>query len=498
MNNISNILRFLILVIFFLLVIQPPIDLDLGWHLRYGEYFFQTGQVLKENILSFVWPNYQWVQASWGYDLLLYQIYTHFGFLGVSLSAGIITLLIFIMITYPLKRFTPWQYFLLATTFLFMTTPMYSGGLRSQTTSALFFTITILISSSSLKGRTKTVFTLPVIFLLWANMHGGFTLGLIILYTIFLCHIFLILIKKITQKPKNYTAPSTLKVFGINLFFSTLTPLFNPWGLRIYEETFKHSSNINLTGVAEWQSLFKVPLESSITIIIVTVLIFVGFIVRKNLNIPYLIGLGFTAYLAFSAFRFLMIFGIMATFFLSQNIPMINWRRIINPYFSWAIKIIFVLIITSDVLVFKYYFLLVNPKIVNFRWASYCQTIHDCSEEISEIMLKDPPKGNGYHHYNYGGYLSWRVPTVKTFLDGRMAAWEENGQTPPLGLGDQVLSSNTPIPFIKLDNEYHFQWAIVPTGTPIINYLDSLTEGGLWQKRYSDEYFSYYVKTNET
>lgn len=485
-NNISAYLRFVILIFIVMLTIQPPVDLDLGWHLRYGEHFFKTGSVLKDNITSFVWPNYQWVQASWGYDLLLYQIFSHFGFFGVSLCASIFTLLTFIIITYPLKRFTFWQYLFLATTFLFLTSPMYITGLRSQTPSTLFFALVLLIADNALKKETKFLFLLPAIFFVWSNMHGGFALGLILLFIMWIIQGFLLLLRR---KPVK-----TWLIFGVTLTLSVLTPLINPWGVRIYEETLKHSSNINLTGVAEWQPLFKVSLESALTILIVTFLAIVAYLRRKSLDIPYMVALVVALYLAFSAFRFLIIFGVMAVYFLSKNIPLVNWKQFVPQKFNWATKIIFVILIISDIFVFKYYFLLVNPKIVNFSWSSYCQTQRDCSEEISALMLAEPPKGNGYNHYNYGGYLSWRVPLIKTFLDGRMAAWEKDSQTPPLELGDQVLAAANPIPFIKLDNEYHFNWAIIPTTSPIVKYLDSLTEAGIWKKMYADKYFSYYSR----
>ncbi|MBI2020025.1 hypothetical protein HYS94_01240 [Candidatus Daviesbacteria bacterium] len=486
MTSLSKYLKYLILVYLILFTIQPPLDLDLGWHLRYGEYFFQTGQVLKDNIISFVWPDYSWVQASWGYDLLLYQIFTRFSFFGVSLGASLTTLLIFILITYPIKRFTLWQYFFLSSIFLILTAPLYASGLRSQTPSALLFAITILITHQALRNTTKTVFLLPGIFLIWANLHGGFALGLLLLFVIWLVD-GLLLLKgdKLNKKWFN---------FGIILGLSTLTPLINPWGIRIYQETFKHSSNIQLVSIKEWQPLTSMPFEAAITSTIVILLVTIGFLNRKNLNIPYSVALILSGYFAFSAIRFLIPFGIMATYFLAQNISIINWRKWFHPHFIWGAKILFILLLAFDFFIFKRYFLLVNPRIINFSWSSYCQTLGSCSEEITELMLKNPPQGNGYNFYDYGGYLSWRVPQVKTFLDGRMSAWEKDGQVPPLELGDQVIFSDNPIPFIKLDNQYHFKWAIVYTEAAITNYLESLVKAGLWQKIYHDSYFTYFVK----
>lgn len=109
-------------------------------------------------------------------------------------------------------------------------------------------------------------------------------------------------------------------------------------------------------------------------------------------------------------------------------------------------------------------------------------------------MRADPPKGNGFHPYDYGGYLSWRVPMVKTFLDGRMPAWVENGKTPPIIDGDRVFMDPTPVTFRRFENEYDFSWAIIPNPSKLILYLDQLVANGVWEKRFSDNLFSYYVK----
>src|SRR5438045_3844040 len=58
----------------FIFSLTYPIDPDLGWELKYGEYFFKYHEVLKTNIFSALMPNYYWVNHSWGADALLYAV----------------------------------------------------------------------------------------------------------------------------------------------------------------------------------------------------------------------------------------------------------------------------------------------------------------------------------------------------------------------------------------------------------------------------------------
>lgn len=476
-----------VMTVIFLMSIQPPADLDLGWHLRYGEYFFKTGQVLKDNIFSIVWPDYKWVQASWGYDLIAYWLYSHFSFLGMSVFAGIVTLLTFLVLIYPLKKLTLSSLIILAVIFLTQTNQMYIAGLRSQTLSTLFFTLTLVISSSYLSSRTSigagSIFILPFLFWLWANLHGGFSLGLGVISLIWL-----------TQRALRLIPAKPWLLFGAILALSFLTPLINPWGLRIYEETFKHSSNTNLTLIKEWMPFTKWIVEATVTSSVILLVLILGWMRKKVSDIPYLLALILTTYLAFNALKFVTVLGVMLTFYLAQ-IFQENKIAILSKKFVKNIMTgVFLSLFLLDILFFQKFVQLPTPDILHFSWSNYCQSVENCSEGITKIMLKDPPKGNGFNPYGMGGYLIFRVPQVKVFVDGRMAAWEENGQTPPVLESATLNSPYSPVVFRKLDSEYKFQWVIINNESPVVGYLEQLRKNGAFEKRFQDDLYSYYVK----
>jgi len=481
----------------FLFALQPPLDLDLGWHLRYGEFFFTTGHVLKDNIISYIWPHYQWVQASWGYDLLVYQLFTRFGFLGLSIAGAIITLAIFIVVTYPQRRFNFFQLFFLAAVFLTQSTPLYSTGIRSQTPSTLMFAFLLVLLHRFLTSGGRVYLVLPFLFLLWANLHGGFALGLIVAIVVWAGYGGLLLTQKMTRKSLTPVSLKRWVILGITLLFSSLATLLNPWGVRIYEETFKHGSNVNLTMISEWMPLTNWRTESIILISLALLAIFIAAVGKKLITyLPYLLSLVLVAMLALSAVRFTIVFGLMLTFYLAlllPDIPPLPHRyKMLIP----VLKFLPILLVLLDLFFTHRYLFFPNPKIFNYTWYDYCNSANDCSEEIGKLMAADPPKGNGYNTYNFGGYLAWRVPQVKTFMDGRMAAWMEGNQTPPVADIDQAFVDTTPITFRRLDSQYHFGWVIIPTQSAAANYLNELTKSGRWERRYTDSCYSYYVKEN--
>jgi len=480
---------FFISLFILLNAIKHPVDLDLGWHLRYGQYFFQTGHVLKDNILSNLWPAYQWVQASWGYDLLVYQIFTHFGFFGVALFGGLFTLAIFLLTIFPFTRFSFFQLLFLCVIFLTQTIPLYFAGMRSQTPSTLFFVLAILIVQGVfLQIDTfpkKTYLFLPLLFFLWANMHGGFSLGLMLLTLIWITNGILLKWTKFSLKEWFN--------FGVILALSYITPLFNPWGFRIYEETFKHSTNQNLAGIVEWTPLSYIGQAQFISAIVVTIAVFAVALARKEVkNIPFLIAFLATTYLAFSANRFVILFGVLATYFLANNLFAIKWK-LPSPLIPNLAKTALLILISIDLIFTHFFFEPFEPATLTFSWKNFC-SFGDCSEKVGEAIRKDPPKGIGFHPYNFGGYLTWNVPEVKTFTDGRMAAWEENGKTPPVLESDRLALEPVPITYRTFDSIYHFNWVITYAKTPLSRYLDDLVKSNKWEKRYEGEGYSYYVK----
>lgn len=487
----KRLIYIVLVIIFLLLVIQPARDPDMGWHLRYGQYFFQTGHVLRDNIISYVWPQYKWVQASWGYDLIVYQIFSHFGFLGLSVAAGLSTFLTFLIVTWPQKRLRLPYLISVGVIFIALSGPMWGGGFRTQTPSAIFMAVAFVVSDMILnpQGRKtplRWIWTLPIFFLVWANLHGGFALGLILLSIHWMCAGIVAKIQKIPIWQ--------YKRYGMALIASWITPLVNPWGFRIYEETFKHTSNINLVGISEWAPLIKTPYEAVIMGIAVLITVVILLWNKKIRAIPTLIVLLVATYLAYSATRFVVIVALLVAYHLAQELPLVRSRLFQKNIVQWIIAGILLALMVFDMVTFRTNFSIPDSNVLTFTWNDYCIITFNCSEDLTAVMLKDPPKGHGFHPYNYGGYLSWRVPQVKTFIDGRMAAWEENGQTPPVLEGDWIAMPLGPVAFIKYDTQYHFQWVIAPTKSDIYRYLESLSESGQWTLKYTDDRYGYFVK----
>ncbi|MEQ1655111.1 MAG: hypothetical protein ABL960_05380, partial [Nitrospira sp.] len=84
------------------------------------------------------------------------------------------------------------------------------------------------------------------------------------------------------------------------------------------------------------------------------------------------------------------------------------------------------------------------------------------------------------HDYQYGGFLLWQLPGLKTFIDGRMPAWQIGDRWI---FKDYVDLVSAPIPRTDLLDRYAVDWALLKQGTPLATLL-AATPG--WSHEYED------------
>ena len=63
-------------------------------------------------------------------------------------------------------------------------------------------------------------------------------------------------------------------------------------------------------------------------------------------------------------------------------------------------------------------------------------------EKIAAYLELNPCQGNIFNDYNYGGYLIWKLPSQKVFIDGRMPSWKQYN-VDYFGLYDNTIKSTT-------------------------------------------------------
>jgi hypothetical protein len=171
--------RWLLFVAVFSLAAVPPVDPDLWWHLANGRLIAATGSVPRLDVYSFSASGQPWVVHEWLADLAMFGLHQLGGLpLLVGLFAGVVT--VGAICLYSLLRGTG----LNPTVALLVTLAgALSGstawGARPQLLNLLFSGVLVVGLVSYGRRRWAPLVLAPGIWL-WANVHSGFLVGVII------------------------------------------------------------------------------------------------------------------------------------------------------------------------------------------------------------------------------------------------------------------------------------------------------------------------------
>lgn len=175
--GVQRLLFLVFLGFLFVLEAQPLIDTDLWWHLANGRYILGHG-VPSVDIYSHTAAGHVWVVHEWLSDVLFYLLYQLAGLTGLILASAVVIVAAGWLIYRLLRRggLGNNSAVVLATVLAIATTP--SWGARPQIVNFLFAGILcdLLLRYRQRPGRW--LYALGPFFLLWANLHSGYAVGL--------------------------------------------------------------------------------------------------------------------------------------------------------------------------------------------------------------------------------------------------------------------------------------------------------------------------------
>lgn len=473
-NKVINlILTILVFAAVFIFSLNLPTDPDLGWHLKYGEYFFNNGAALRENIFSTMMPDYKWTNHSWASDLVIFAAYKGYGFLGISLlGAGIVTLTFFVLS--KAFRLTLWNKAVIFPALLLFVSNVNAVSFRSQLTSYFFTALLIFVLARYQENKKNLLYAIPL-FLIWANFHGGFIIGLVIFAGF-------IGTTKLLELRKNFN----IKKFFSNVKFETLVvigvllaTLINPFGYGVYMESFNHFGNPWLKYVSEWaafenmsQQWWKLILFSNLYLLGMIVL----FMTNKVKNIlPFSVLILLFMVLSFNERRYAW-----TMYYLSVPFLM-GLSEYIKPS-SKSLQRTGSLILISLFLISAFYFKGSFQKYITMDWNKFCRNPSNyCSYGALSYIKKNNLTNSLSTPYSWGGWMIWNYPEIKPSIDGRMHLWEDESGYSAFG------EYYTNVQDWESIDKSKYRNVVVLKQKPMFKRLKTLAKEGKWIWLYEDE-----------
>jgi len=377
------------------ILLKPPIDPDLGWHLRLGEFILDRGQFPWQDTFSYTMTGHRVADFYWLSEVVMVFLRRTVGYFGLSLVCAFVAAL---AVGFS-SNFDPFVSFLV-TLWLIPST-----GVRPFNFGLLFF------SSLWLLLRRRKFCWLPLLFLIWANFYANFVFGLILTFLFF----GLEALRKRKLSLKTATIP----------LLSVVATLVNPYGTFLWQTLLAEANSLLMRNtIAEW--LPPNP-HTDFGLFFFIFLFFIAFLVimrSKKLNITEVGLIATFALMGIFSLYYIPLFAIVVGPFLLRELKSLAHLPIFNDQMRWGIKIyasaflaVFALIVGPFVQVPKVWSQSRDPKVL--------AEAGEYPYEAVEFLRENPQKGNIFNDYVWGGYLIWQLPSVKTFIDGRMPAWRE-------------------------------------------------------------------------
>ena len=469
------------LVYFFLLLRGYGLlrDDDTYLHIATGHWMFQHRFIPTHDPFSHTMPNTPWTAHEWLSQVLLASAHDLGGWTGVvAITALAFAAALALLTRALLKSMEPVHALMFAALPLIMTANHLSARPHILAMPMMMLWAIELVRASE-SGRAPGLWLLPVM-TLWANLHGGFTLGLALAFVFALEAL-------LACKHTPYFA-STAKSWALFIALAIVSALITPHGIRGISFTWQllFEQSYALARISEWQSpnfhIFQ-PLE-------IWLLCGLALVIHKGFKLPpirllLLLGL---LHLALKHVRYIELLGLLAPLFFAtpfaaqwrqsmlaqKNVETVDrfFRRLATPAGKGAVMLAFG------------FLLLLTQWIAHARppqppdsssLVKAIRTVHEAGVE-----------GTVLNYNGWGGYLIYAG--IPPFIDGRSDMYKDDFLKEYL----EALALTTSDGLEDLLAKYKIKWTLLQPGSPAVALLDHLPG---WRRLYADEMAVVHVRT---
>ncbi|HXS37463.1 MAG TPA: hypothetical protein VN721_12235 [Flavipsychrobacter sp.] len=471
---------------------------DIWWQLLSGRWMLEHMQVTHTDMFSYTMAGHPWVNVKWLYEIIIAIIEKAMGPEGVLLLQSIVNVVIVYLLQRSLslfRRSTRLSFYSLSSVvsiILFLAIVEYRMAGRPEMISHLLCCTYLFFLWRYPDLRFKNIFWLVVLQCLWANMHEGYPVGLVILGT-FCCGSFLAYLFKRDKDSLNQLYRAI-----ILLVAAAFIVLLNPNGIKLWQQPFEIYRQV-------WANKYTTELYSfhdpqywtieaklHIVLLVLVILFWINKIAqwRKEKNqllyspamLTYLLLIPLFGYLSLTAnrnipFAQIVLFPsvpVMITW-LVQKVKADSWRIIgffkkRSVGIASVIAAIFYISIVSN----YYYKVTKSPN----RYGFHVSMLHN-PIGAANFLKQYNIKGTAFSDYFVSSYLLWSLyPDFKSYIDLR------DLDVFSTSFFDQYFQIyKQPSLFNDLDKKYNFNYVVVST-----SQLISLQQNLYWKPGFNMVY----------
>jgi len=467
---------------------------DLGRHLKNGELFIHNFSIPAVNLYSFTCPEYPFINHHWGSGVIFYLVKMFFGFNGLSIFFILLSIATFILFFHVAWKYSSFE---IAALTAIIAIPILAGRFRirpeafSYLFCALFFWI--LYNWKNERISHNLIFLLPVLEILWTNLHIYFFIG-IMLIGIFLVDCLIMFFTRKDEKTRR-----ALKQISIVFIFSIVATLLNPSTIKGALYPFEILVNYGID-ISDLQSVYQLKKTMAttgfeffplfyFTLIFSLLLLSWAFVlvklIRREVSFPF-ISFALTLIFSFMALMAARNFTMFGYFVLP--IIAINFRSCIRKDINSVLGYLVVFMLVASVFL---YLILAKPQFwPNAR--TFGIGLERGTTDAINFFQKEKIQGPIFNNFDTGGYLIYYLyPQQRVFIDNRPEAYSVQLKN------SYIACQQDEAQWKKISSIYNFN---VIFFSPHINtpwgqdFLVRRLLDPLWAPVYVDDYFIIFLK----
>ena len=461
-------------------------DGDTGYHIRTGEFILDTGQVPRVDIYSYIKPILKWTAHEWLSEVVMALIYRASGLTGIVVFFALL-LATTHWLLFALLR-TKCDDVVLCTLVTVLATLTASSHWLAR---PHLFSLPLLLVWHHLLDRfqyndERTLRYLPILMLLWVNLHGGFMLGIVLLIIYLAGN----LVYSFTESPTSALRHrDKAKALSLAILLSIGVCVVNPVGADIFWFPFRVTSDrFIMDWVIEFMSPnfhHDLPFKYMFTAVIAALAL-----ARRRLNLIEAALVVLVSYMALYSVRHVSVFAIVvAPILLKLSVDVAE--RLPRGLFRFyqARREIFA---DLDVQLNGKVWPAVSVCVVfgltlgGTLRATFNAKIFPVA--AVEFLKRERVSGNMFNNDEFGDYLIFSAwPEYKVFTDGRSDMYGEKHGRPYL----RVAGVQPGWKEILL--RYDISWIFFQTQTAL---TEALIDQPGWHPIYSDKLATIFVRAD--
>lgn len=463
--------------------LAPRIDTDLWWHLRTGQYILAHHAVPTTDLFSFTFAGRPWTDHEWLTEVLFTLTYRAAGLWGPIVVCAIVLVAAYALVYRALVVLRVNRIFAAFLVFVAIVPSSITWGPRPQMFSLLFLALFGLVLHVSESSGKRILWILPAAMVLWANLHGGWVLGLVVIGCFFGGRV----LDRWTGDP----AMTWVRVrsLGIVLLVTALVTAINPDGLRevtyplVWLVPSAWSSSLNEWASTDFHDPRMMVFEAMLLLLLISV-----WVARGRPRWTHILLAVLFTYLALTEERNVAVWSVIVTPVLGLYMqeaaaalglsgrkrprPAPHGPRLVANLVLLGVIVVLYAGIATRYLTSS---ALRQAEVSTFpaHAVAYMQTHH--------LPLRL------FNSYAWGGYVIWKLyPQYRDFIDGRA-----NTVFDTRILGDYFGIYDASRDYERLLRRYRVQDVLVGSGSPIDVVL---TRDARWHRVYGDTYAVVYVR----